>query len=73
MSQALLDIMKPIIEPQLRLREEAGLEAGMKVGIKKGIQGAVKMLRNLGHSDAEIKKIIQQQYSLSSEEIEEYM
>lgn len=73
MSQALLDIMKPIIEPQLRLREEAGLEAGMKVGIKKGIQGAVKMLRNLGHSDAEIKIIIQQQYNLSSEEIEEYM
>ena len=69
MSQALLDIMKPIIEPQLRLREEAG----MKVGIKKGIQGTVKVLRNLGHSDAEIKMIIQQQYNLSSEEIEEYM
>ena len=65
MSQALLDIMKPIIEPQLRLREEAGL--------KKGIQGTVKVLRNLGHSDAEIKMIIQQQYNLSSEEIEEYM
>ena len=69
MSQALLDIMKPIIEPQLRLREEAG----MKVGIKKGIQGTVKVLRDLGHSDAEIEMIIQQQYNLSSEEIEEYM
>lgn len=65
MSQALLEIMEPVIEPQLRLREEAGL--------KKRIQGTVKVLRNLGHNDAEIKMIIQQQYDLSSEEIEEYM
>lgn len=69
MSQVLLDIMKPIIEPQLRLREEAG----MKAGIKKGIQGTVKVLRNLGYSDAEIRMIIRQQYNLSSEEIEECM
>lgn len=52
MSQALLDIMEPIIAPQLRLSEEAGL--------KKGIQGTVEVLRNLGHSDAEIRKIIKQ-------------
>lgn len=69
MSQALLDIMKPIIEPQMRLREEAAL----KEGLGRGIQGAVKMLKNLGHSDAEIEMIIKQQYNLSSEEIKEYM
>lgn len=65
MSQVLLEIMEPIIEPQLRLREE--------VGLKKGIQGTVSVLRNLGHSDAEIEKVIQQQYALSSEEVSEYM
>lgn len=69
MSQALLEIIEPIIAPQLRLREEAILQEGLK----KGIQGAVKVLRNLGYSDAEIKMIIQQQYSLSSEESEECM
>lgn len=73
MSQALLEIIEPVIAPQLRLREEAVLQEGLKKGLKKGIQGAVKVLRNLGYSDAEIKMIIQQQYSLSSEESEEYM
>lgn len=42
MSEELLEIVKPIIEPQNAL--------------EKGIKGAVDILRDIGRGDAEIKK-----------------
>lgn len=61
MSQALMEIM----EPQLLLREKAGL--------RKGIQGTVDVLRDLRHGDMEIKSIIKKKYNLSDEEAAEYL
>ena len=61
MSQALIEIM----EPQLLLREKAGL--------RKGIQGTVDILRDLRHEDMEIKEIIKKKYNLSNDEAEEYL
>lgn len=69
MSQALLKMMEPIIEPQLRLRKEEGLEEGLK----RGIQGTVKVLRDLGYGDTDIENIIRRQYNLSAEETNQYM
>lgn len=60
MCQALMEIM----EPQLLLREKAGLQ--------KGIQGAVEMLRKLGHEDQEIKATIMEEYGLSAKEADGY-
>lgn len=61
MSQTLIEIM----EPQLLLREKAGL--------RKGIQGTVDVLRDLRHDDMEIKNIIKKKYNLSDDEAEEYL
>lgn len=36
MSKELLEIVKPIIEPQILLREQNALEKGIQKGIKKG-------------------------------------
>lgn len=60
MCQALMEIM----EPQLLQREKEGLH--------KGIQGMVDVLRELGHSDSDIKEIIVKKYGLSVEDVEEY-
>ena len=77
MSQALFEIMEPLIEPKLLLREKEGRKEGQKEGQKEGrkegIRGTVEILRDLGHKDTEIKIIIEKKYNLSSEEAEEYM
>ena len=65
MSEELLEIVKPIIEPQILLREQSALEKGMKSGMEKGIRGAVDILRDFGHRDTEIKTIIMKKYSLA--------
>lgn len=69
MSEELLEIVKPIIEPQILLREQHALELGMK----KGIKGAVDILRDFGRRDAEIKTIIMQKYGLSENDADEYL
>lgn len=69
MSEELLEIMKPMIEPQILLREQNALEKG----IEKGIRGAVDILRDFGHRDAEIKTIIMQKYSLTEKDAGEYL
>lgn len=58
MCQALMEIM----EPQLLLREKEGR-----------IEGTVDTLRDFGHGDIEIKKVIMQKYSLTDEEAEAYL
>lgn len=69
MSQALLEIMEPLI----LMREEESLKEGLKEGLKKGIQGTVDVLRDLGHGDIEIQTIIKKKYNLSDGEAAEYL
>lgn len=69
MSEELLEIVKPIIEPQILLREQSALEKGME----KGIRGAVDILRELGHRDTEIKTIIMKKYRLTEKDANEYL
>lgn len=66
MSEELLEIVRPIIEPQILLREQNALEKGI-------IKGAVDILRDFGRKDAEIKTIIMQKYSLSEKNADEYL
>lgn len=70
MSKELLEIVKPIIEPQILLREQNALEKGIQEGI---IKGAVDILKDLGRKDAEIKTIIMQKYSLTDKDANEYL
>lgn len=70
MSEELLEIVKPIIEPQILLREQHALELGMEKGI---IKGTVDTLRDFGRRDAEIKTIIMQKYGLSENDADEYL
>ena len=65
MSEELLEIVKPIIEPQILLREQNALE--------KGIQGAVGILRGFGRKEDEIKTIIMQTYSLTDKDASDYL
>uniref|UniRef100_N2AZ11 Transposase (putative) YhgA-like domain-containing protein n=1 Tax=Eubacterium plexicaudatum ASF492 TaxID=1235802 RepID=N2AZ11_9FIRM len=78
MSKELLEIVKPIIEPQILLREQTALEKGIQEGIEKGIEkgivkGAVDILKDFGRKDAEIKTIIMQKYSLTDKDANEYL
>ena len=86
MSEALLEIFMPIVEPLVEARIEPIIEARMepiiearvearaiKEGLKKGIQGTVEVLRDLGHEDIEIRQIIQKKYDLSDEAVLEYV
>ena len=61
MSEALMEIMKPIIEPMLQQQ------------VRQDIQGMVVVLRKLGHDDLVIKNSIKEQYSLSEEEALQYL
>lgn len=63
------EALMEIVEPRLLLREEKWRNEGLK----EGIRGAVEMLRDLGHGDAEIKMSIVRKYGLTSEEAEEYL
>ena len=80
-SQALLEIVEPLIKPRLLLIEEEaekvgiekGIKEGIKEGIKKGIQCTVDVLHDLGHDDDEIRQIIQKKYDLPDEEAAEYL
>ena len=89
MSEALLEIFMPIVEPLIEARIEPLIEArmeplietrveegkkqGKKEGKKEGIQGTVDVLRDLGHGDIEISEIIQKKYGLTDEELAEYI
>ncbi len=64
MYQALMEIM----EPEIRLREEAGMQKGRQ----QGIQDAVDLLRKFGHPDEEIKISLMDKYDLSAEEVKKY-
>lgn len=72
-SQALLEIVEPLIKPRLLLIEEEAEKVGIEKGIKKGIQCTVDVLHDLGHGDDEIRQIIQKKYDLLDEEAAEYL
>lgn len=81
MSEALLEIMEPIIAErehmlEIRIRKEAKAEGkaeGKKEGIREGIKGSVFLLRSLGHDNDEIRTAIINQYHLSDQEADEYL
>ena len=62
MCQALMEIM----EPQLLLRDDEVRKEGR-------IEGTVETMRDFGHGDEEIKKVIMEKYSLSEKEAEMYL
>ncbi len=64
MNQALLELM----EPELRIRDEEKI----KEGLQQGIQGTVDAFRKFGLGKAEIKKVIMEQYGISTDEAEDY-
>lgn len=66
MSEELLEIVKPIIEPHILLREQNALEKGI-------IKGAVDILRDIGRGDSEIKTIIMNKYNLTEKDASEYV
>ncbi|MEY8389948.1 hypothetical protein AALA98_01030 [Lachnospiraceae bacterium 45-W7] len=78
--EKMLEALMEIMEPQLRQREESGRkegrkegrEEGRKEGMRAGICGAVEMLRGLGHSDAEIRTVIMNEFGIKEEETLEY-
>ena len=85
MSEELLEIIRPIVEPRILLmRQEAldtglkqgieqGIEQGVKQGIEQGILGAVEILRSIGHTDETIKGMIMEKYKLSETDAEQYL
>ena len=73
MSQALLEIMEPVLlerEKQIEIRVK---KECIKEGIREGIRGLVDVLRDLGHDDNEIKSAIMKQYHLTEDETSEYL
>ncbi len=54
----------------LLMRDQENIEKGIEKG---KIYGAISMCRDLGLSDDEISKRLQEKYHLSQEEITEYL
>lgn len=69
MSKALLEIMKPLIEPIIVKRENEKWQQGLQ----QGIQNAIDILRRLGHNEIEIENEIREQYGLTTEAVKTYM
>lgn len=66
MSKELMEIVKPIIEPQIIIREQNAFKKGI-------IKGAVDILRDIGRMDDEIKTIIMEKYELSEKDADAYL
>lgn len=66
----MFETLMEIMEPQMQLRDEQIRREGRKEGM---VQGAVDVLRELGHTDADIKAVIMKKYGLSTEEAKEYL
>lgn len=66
----MFETLMEIMEPQMQLRDEQIRKEGRKEGM---VQGAVDVLRELGHTDADIKAVIMKKYGLSIEEAKEYL
>lgn len=77
----MFEALMEIVEPQIQMREkkiweegmEKGMEEGMEKGREEGILVTVGALREFGHRDEEIKKVIMKKYGISEERAEEYL
>ena len=89
MSEALLEIMKPMIEPMIEKQRQIAMEEGRSQGLRQGIsQGfsrgidqerkesihrLVATLRRLGYDDAVIRQELRSEYGLSGKAADEYL
>ena len=89
MSEALLEIMEPLIEPIIAERIEpmiaeriepmiAERERTIEIRVRKetkeeAIKGLVAILHDLGNDDNVIRAALKKQYDLSAEEINKYL
>ena len=62
-----------IMEHQIVLREKKTTKEGWLEGRQEGIKGTIEVLRDFGHSNAEIKRAIMEKYSLSPAEAEAFL
>lgn len=69
MCQALLEFMEPEIKEIKRQVREQGIQEG----ISQGIRQLIETLQELGYEEETIKSIVRKKYSLTKEEIENYM
>ncbi len=73
MSEALLEIMEPLIEPIIAERERM-IEIQLRKEIQEeDIKGLVAVLHDLGTDDNIIRAALKKQYHLSEEEINKYL
>ena len=70
MSNELLELLEPIIEPKIVLREQ---KAGIEQGIEQGIQGAADLLRDAGFNKIDIKSAIMKRYELDEKSAEKFL
>ena len=81
MSNELLELLEPIIEPKIVLREQKALDQGLKQGIKQGIEqgieqgirGAADLLRDAGFNKIDIKSAIMKRYELDEKSAEKFL
>ena len=65
MSEELLEILKPVLEPKIVLREQQIRKEDIKV--------TVDVLREFGHQDCEIKTALTKKYGLSEKEADSFL
>lgn len=65
MSEELLEILKPIIEPKIILREQQVRKENIKM--------TVDVLREFGHEDSEIKNVLIGKYGLAEKEADSFI
>ena len=68
--EAMCNVLMEIMEPKIKEMMEPKMEEIRKEG---RIQGIVEVLRNLKHSDSEIKSILIKQYNLTEDEINNFL
>lgn len=77
MSEALLELMEPIIAPILVQQKNKGLmegrQEGLREGLQEGIRKYISLCRRVHFPEAEIIKELQKEYSLSEEEAIKYV
>lgn len=77
MSNELLELLEPIIELKIVLREQKALDQGLKQGIEQGIEqgirGAADLLRDAGFNKIDIKSAIMKRYELDEKSAEKFL
>ena len=79
--EKMFERLMEIVEPQIQLREKKmwedgvkeGKSEGVQQGVQQGIQITVGALREFGHRDEDIRKVIMKKYAIPEEKAEEYL